>query len=209
MPATTRTPKPLKYKSLNGLSEKQLSEHHDVLYAGYVKKLNEIEQKLETVDRSSANATYSDLRALKKEEIFATGGIYLHEGYFDNLGAAGGPPTGAIADLIQEDFGSLEKWTEDFKACGMAARGWVVLAFNWNDGRLHNYLTDIHSEGVWNASTLLVMDMYEHAYFIDYATQKKAYIETFFKNIDWKDVNAKVDGVGIPQYRAKMKAAGK
>lgn len=206
MPIIARTPKPLKYTALNGLSEKQLSEHHDVLYAGYVKKLGEIEQKLENVDRTTANATFSDLRALKKEEIFATGGIYLHEGYFDNLGGTGGTAAGAIADLIKEDFGSVEKWLEDFKACGLASRGWVVLAFNWNDGKLHTYLTDIHSEGVWNCSTLLIMDMYEHAYFIDYATQKKAYIEAFFQNIDWNDVNAKLQGLGIVQYRQKQMA---
>lgn len=205
MPIVNRTPKPLKYKSLEGLSEKQLSEHHDVLYAGYVKKLAEIEQKLETVDRTTANATFSDLRALKKEELFAAGGIYLHEGYFDNLGGKGGDPAGAIKKLIEEDFGSVQKWLEDFKACGLTSRGWVVLAFNWNDGRLHNYVTDIHSEGVWNCSTLLIMDMYEHAYFLDYATQKKAYIETFLKNVDWNDVNAKLDNVGVVKFRAKAK----
>lgn len=187
--------KPLKYTSLPGLSEKQLKEHHDVLYAGYVNKLNEIEEKLEKADRVSVNATFSDFRELKKEEVFATNGIYLHEGYFDNLNNDTGKikPTGELAKLIERDFGSYEKWEIDFKACGMAARGWAVLAYNLDDHKLRNYTSDVHDVGgVWSAIPILVLDVYEHAYFIDYQTGRKNYLEIFMKNIDWSVVSEKI-----------------
>ncbi len=186
--------KPLKYKELPGLSEKQLSEHHDVLYAGYVKKTNEIRAKLDTVDLTLANATHSDLRELKVEETFALNGVKLHERYFDNLGGQGGAPSGAIADLIMRDFESFEKWAADFMACGMAARGWTVLAYDLEEKKLMNIVCDIHNQGgVWAQVPLLVLDIYEHAYFIDYATGKKKYIGAFMEMIDWSAVNAQLE----------------
>jgi len=193
--------KPLKYKSLPGLSERQLGEHHDVLYAGYVKKLNEIEAKLESVDRTDANGTFSVIGELKRAEGFATNALNLHEGYFDNLGGKENKPTGKIMELIKEDFGSWEKWEEDFKASGVAARGWVVLAFNWYDKKLHNYSTDYHTQGIWNATPILVLDVYEHAYFLDYATARKKYIEAFMQNIDWKQVNDRAMHYELEKHR--------
>ncbi len=186
--------KPLKYKELPGLSEKQLSEHHDVLYAGYVKKTNEIRAKLANVDLSTANATYSDLRELKAEETFALNGVKLHERYFDNLGGPGGAPAGAIADMLMRDFGSFEKWAAEFSACGMASRGWTVLAYDLEEKRLMNILCDVHHQGgIWGAVPVLVLDVYEHAYFIDYATGKKKYVETFMANIDWSAANVQLE----------------
>lgn len=174
------------------LSERQLLEHHDVLYAGYVNKLNEIEEKLPGADRGKANATFSDFRALKKEEVFAQNGILLHELYFENISPAVAPAEAgrAVPEVLQQsidkDFGSLAAWQEDFLACGMSSRGWVILGFNPADGRLHNYIADVHDVGgVWGARPLLVLDMYEHSYFIDYGTKKKDYINTFIKNINW------------------------
>lgn len=186
--------KPLKYKELPGLSEKQLAEHHDVLYAGYVKKTNEIRGKLANVSLEGVNATHSDLRELKLEETFALNGVKLHERYFDNLGGKGGAPEGTIADWIMEDFGSYEKWAAEFAACGMAARGWVVLAFDLEEKRLMNVVCDVHNQGgVWGQVPLLVLDVYEHAYFIDYATARKKYLETFAANVDWAAVNAQIE----------------
>lgn len=196
-----RTVKPLKYTKLDGLTERQLKEHHDVLYAGYVKKLNELEAKLKTVDKTTANATFSDLRELKLEETFAKNAIVLHEGYFDNLGGSG-KPEGELVNLIKRDFGSLEAWMEEFKALGLCARGWVVLAWDWNDMKLVNYICDVHNQGgVWNASALLILDMYEHAFFLDYATNKKAYVETFMKNIDWKALNEMVKKYKFEEHK--------
>lgn len=189
--------KPLKYKSLPGLSEQQLSQHHGVLYVGYVKKVNEIRAALTTADRDNPNATFSQLRELKVEESFALNGVKLHEGYFENMGGAGGKPTGKIAELIMRDFGSIEAWEKDFRALGLCARGWVILAYDIDAQRLFNYLADTHNQGgVWNAIAIFIMDVFEHAYFLDYGTARKDYIETFMKNIDWNDVNQKVQHYG-------------
>lgn len=197
-----REQKPLKYTSLEGISEKQLKEHHDVLYAGYVKKWNEIQEKLSSVDRNAANATYSDYGEMKREETFALNGIKLHEGYFDNMTQGGSEPTGVIKEWIEKDFGSYEKWLEDFKALGMAARGWAILAFDLDEGRLYNFLSDSHNQGgIWNSVALFIMDVYEHAYFVDFATARKAYIETFFKNIDWNFVNGQIEKYRLGEFR--------
>src|SRR3989338_425783 len=194
-----REVKPLKYESLDGLSEKQLKEHHDVLYAGYVKKISEIEEKLKNVDLFSANATHSDLRELKMEETFALNGVKLHEGYFENMTPGASLPAEALAkaggkgqvfEMLKRDFGSYENWEKEFKAMGLAARGWVVLGYDLDEKRLKNILCDSHNQGgVWNMIALLIMDVYEHAYFLDYATARKSYIEAFFANINWDFVN--------------------
>ncbi|MBI2056581.1 MAG: superoxide dismutase [Candidatus Sungbacteria bacterium] len=197
-----REQKPLKYTILEGISEKQLKEHHDVLYAGYVKKWNEIQEKLKTVDRSQTNATYSDYGEMKREETFALNGIKLHEGYFDNMMQGGSEPAGVIKEWIEKDFGSYEKWQEDFKALGIAARGWAVLAFDLDEGKLYNFLCDSHNQGgVWNSVALFIMDVYEHAYFVDFATGRKSYIETFFKNINWNYVNQQIEKFKLEQFR--------
>ena len=178
---------------LKGISDKQLQEHRDVLYKGYVDKLNLIEGELVNVPAEGANGTYAVIRELKKEEIFATNGVYLHEAYFGNLGGDGGEATGRIADMIKKQWGSFERWLTDFRAAGMSARGWVVLAWSEDDQRLHNYSMDMHDIGaVWNAAPLLVLDVYEHAYMIDYGVKRAAYLDAFFHNIDWAAVNTRL-----------------
>ena len=184
--------KPLPFlKPLKGISEKTMTIHHDKLYVGYVNKRNEIEEKLAVADRSLANATYSEFGELKREESFAANGIFLHEYYFNVLGgdgALGGENNqgGTLIEAIKTEFGSYNKWLEDFKATGMTARGWVVLALDFNDGRLHNYLCDTHNHGgIWGALPIVVLDMYEHAYFIDYGSDRKTYIEDYMQNLNW------------------------
>jgi len=181
--------KPLPFsKPLAGISEKTIQIHHDKLYIGYVNKKNEIETKLQNVDRASANATYSEYGELKREESFAGNGVYLHEYYFNILGGDGEPTKAPqLVKALAEEFNSYEKWLEDFKAAGMVARGWVVLAYDLNDGRLHNYLCDAHNHGgIWGAMPIIVLDMYEHAFFIDYGSDRKAYIENYLKNLNWE-----------------------
>ncbi|HHW02104.1 MAG TPA: superoxide dismutase [Thermoanaerobacterales bacterium] len=175
-----------KLLSMPGFSERQILEHFNVLYKGYVNKINEIREKLQFAIRQEANATYSEYRGLKKGETFAMDGVILHELYFENLGGFGGMPEGSLLRRIENDFGSFNDWLQDFRAAGMAARGWVVLAFNPRDRRIHNYLQDAHDQGVIiNTAALLVLDVYEHAYFIDYGTRKAEYITAFIQNIDW------------------------
>ncbi|MFO0862601.1 MAG: Fe-Mn family superoxide dismutase [Candidatus Saccharibacteria bacterium] len=185
--------KPLKYKSLPGLSERQLAEHHDVLYAGYVKKYNEIVEKIKTANLSESNGTFSDVRELFVEKNFALNGIKLHESYFDNMTDKPSKLDGTIKTLIEKRWGSVEKWQEEFMALGIAARGWVVLAFDYNLGTLENYIYDVHNQGgVADTELVLVMDVYEHAYFLDYATARKDYIAKFMEVIDWDVVNKRV-----------------
>jgi superoxide dismutase, Fe-Mn family len=184
-------PRPLKpaLLELDGISREAVEAHYK-LYEGYVNKRNEIMGKLAEADPSAANQVYSEVRALKVDLTFALGGIKNHEIYFDHLGGAGGEPDGAIRDLIARDFGSVEAWRDDLTATGMAARGWAWTAYDWDEGRLFNYLGDAQNTfPVWNATPLVALDVYEHAYFIDYQTDRASYIRAFFDNIDWDVVN--------------------
>lgn len=172
-------------KTLDGISEQTMKEHYK-LYEGYVKKANEIEEKLKTVDLSTANQTYSDLRELKVEYSFAVGGIKNHEIYFGHLGGTGGKPEGWLLEQIEKDFGSFENFQADMKATGLAARGWVWLAFDWQTGKLFNYLGDSQNTyPVWHATPLVALDTYEHAYWLDFQTARAGYIDAFFKNLNW------------------------
>lgn len=163
-------------------------------------KRNEILGRLDGVDLATANQVYSDVRALKVDLTFAIGGIKNHEVYFAHLGGEGGDPVGAIGDLIARDFGSAEAWRADLRATGMAARGWAWTAFDWDERRLFNYIGDAqNSFPVWNATPLVALDVYEHAYFLDYQTDRGSYIEAFFANLDWSVVNGWVDAYGIPR----------
>ncbi len=187
--------KPLPFaKDLQGISAKTLAIHHDKLYAGYVAKRNEISDKLEKLahgegDLSSANQSYSELRSLMDGESFATNGVYLHEWYFDVLGGDG-VPSGALVEALTKRYGSLENFFAFFNACGMAARGWVVLAFDTKDAKLRVFSADAHNQGgIWGAMPIIVLDVYEHAYFIDYGSDRKTYIQDFWKNFDWKKAN--------------------
>jgi Fe-Mn family superoxide dismutase len=187
-------PKPLAFsKPLTGISDKALAIHHDKLYAGYVTKKDEIAGKLAPLmkggDVSSANQSYSELRALKDGETFAVNGVYLHEWYFEVLGGDGAP-SGALADALTKDYGSIENFLAYFSACGMAARGWVVLAWDTHDAALRVYTGDAHNQGgVWGCLPVIVLDVYEHAYFMDYGSDRKAYIADFWKNLDWNKAN--------------------
>src|SRR5439155_22240949 len=174
---------------LDGISRAAVEAHYK-LYEGYVNKRNEILRKLDAIDLSAANQVYSEVRALKVELSFAVGGIKNHGIYFEHLGGGGGDPDGLIADLIARDFGSVATWRADLKATGLAARGWAWTAYDWDEGRLFNYLGDAQNTfPVWNATPLVALDVYEHAYFMDYQTDRAAYIETFLANLDCFVVN--------------------
>ena len=172
--------KPSVYE-LDGISRASVEAHYK-LYQGYVNKRNEILGKLAEVDLAAANQVYSEIRALKVELTFAIGGIKNHEIYFEHLGGDGGDPTGAFAELIERDFGSVDAWRADLKATGMAGRGWAWTAYDWDEGRLFNYIGDAQNTfPVWNATPLVALDVYEHAYFLDYQTDRASYIDAFFR----------------------------
>jgi len=182
---------------LDGISRETIEAHH-TLYEGYVNKRNEIMGKLAEIDLAGANQVYSELRALKVELSFAIGGIKNHEIYFEHLGGGGGDPDGTVKSLIVRDFGSVADWRADLKATGMAGRGWAWTAYDWDEARLFNYLGDAQNTfPIWNATPLVALDVYEHAYFIDYRTDRAAYIDAFFDNLDWDTVNDWVGGYRI------------
>jgi len=170
---------------MDGISRASVEAHYK-LYQGYVAKRNEILTKLAEVDLSTANQVYSEVRALKIDLTFAIGGVKNHEVYFEHLGGGGGDPTGPIASLIERDFGSVEAWRTDLKATGMGGRGWAWTAYDWDEQRLFNYIGDAQNTfPVWNATPLVALDVYEHAYFLDYQTDRASYIDAFFTNLDW------------------------
>lgn len=189
-------PKPLNPKNApKGLSEKTLQIHHDTLYAGYVKKSNEISEKLAEFASGAkpldtANQSYSELRGLKEGETFSRNGVYLHEWYFEVLGGDGNAKS-TLSEALIEKFGSGEKFQAYFKACGLAARGWVVLCWDSKAQNLMVYNADAHNQGgVWGCIPIIVLDVYEHAYFIDYGSNRGAYIDDFFATLDWEKANA-------------------
>jgi Fe-Mn family superoxide dismutase len=185
------TPRPLKpaLLELDGISRESVEAHYK-LYEGYVNKRNEIMERLGGIELGAANQVYSDVRALKVDLSFALGGIKNHEIYFEHLGGDGGDPDGPMRELISRDFGSLADWRADLKATGMAGRGWAWTAYDWDEGRLFNYIGDAQNTfPVWNATPLVALDVYEHAYFIDFQTDRASYIEAFFANLDWSVVN--------------------
>jgi superoxide dismutase, Fe-Mn family len=194
---TARELKPALFE-LDGISREAVEAHYK-LYQGYVAKRNEILGKLATVDLSSANQVYSELRGLKVELSFAIGGIKNHEIYFEHLGGDGGDPNGVAATLIKRDFGSVADWRADLKATGLAGRGWAWTAYDWDEGRLFNYIGDAQNTfPIWNATPLVALDVYEHAYFLDYGTDRASYIDAFFGNLDWATVNDWIARYQVP-----------
>jgi Fe-Mn family superoxide dismutase len=194
------TPRELKpaLLELDGISRESVEAHY-TLYEGYVNKRNEILTKLDGVDLGSANQVYSELRALKVDLTFAVGGIKNHELYFEHLGGDGGDPDDAFRQLVERDFGSVQAWRTDLKATGMAGRGWAWTAYDWDEGRLFNYIGDAQNTfPIWNATPLVALDVYEHAYFLDFRTDRSSYIDAFFDNLDWTTVNDWVSQYQIP-----------
>jgi Fe-Mn family superoxide dismutase len=188
--------KPALYE-LDGISRQTIEAHYK-LYQGYVAKRNEILGRLAGVDLASANQTYSELRELKVELSFAIGGIKNHEVYFEHLGGVGGDPKGVFGELVTRDFGSVEAWRADLKATGIAGRGWAWTAYDWDEGRLFNYIGDAQNTfPIWNASPLVALDVYEHAYFIDFGTDRAGYIDAFFANLDYSVVDGWVEAYAI------------
>jgi superoxide dismutase, Fe-Mn family len=164
--------------------------HHDTHYAGYVSKRNEVEGGLKAADLAKANANYSAYRALKLEETWNANGEILHELYWESMGGDGKPDeSGELARKIIEDFGSLDAWKADFIACGKVSRGWAALKLDAAaDGKLRNVLFDLHNMGgLTGALPLLVVDVYEHAYYHKFGPDRAAYLNAFVGNINWQN----------------------
>ncbi len=180
-------------KDLDGISARTMTEHYK-LYQGYVNKYNEVMAKLEAADRTTANQVFSDIRSLKVDLTFAIGGVKNHELYFGHLGGKGGEPPAEIKSALEKSFGSVEQWMADLKATGIASRGWAWTAWDQDWNYLFNYAGDAqNSFPVWNATPIVGLDVYEHAYYLDYGTARATYIDTFFKNLNWTAIGENLD----------------
>lgn len=185
-------PLPFDATRLPGLSEKLLLSHHDNNYAGAVKRLNQIQQQIGALPKDAAPY---QLGALKREELIATNSMLLHQLYFGNLGGDG-KPGGPLVGLIVAEYGSLAQWEAEFRLTGMSlsgGSGWVVLDYDPHDQVAHTYWAADHAGNLAGGTPLLVMDMYEHAYQMDYGANAKAYIDAFFQNINWNEVNRRAE----------------
>lgn len=181
-------PLPNRLLKLNGISARTVQEHYK-LYEGYVNKANETRRKLNQTDLAKGNATYSEIRALKRGESYSLDGVKLHELYFSELGGRG-RPDGDILKGIVNQYGSYDRFLTEFRGAGLAGRGWSILAFDPELDELFIYITDDQHDGhVIQSIPLLPMDVFEHAYYIDYGTSRGEYIDAFFKNLDWTVIN--------------------
>jgi Fe-Mn family superoxide dismutase len=182
-------PEPLPFdpSKLRGLSERLVRSHHENNYTGAVKRLNAIQQQLGQLPRDAAPY---QVGSLKREELIATNSMVLHEVYFGNLGGDG-KAGGTIADLIRAHYGSVEVWEHEFRRTGLSlagGSGWVILAFDPHGKGVHTYWSWDHMHSLAWGVPLLVMDMYEHSYAIDYGADARGYIDAFFRNIRWEEV---------------------
>lgn len=176
-----------------GLSDAQLNAHF-TLYQGYVKKLNEIRDKLGTADRSAPNYSFNDYSELRRREPVAFNGTVLHEMYFDSLGNGSTQPSDATKRVIDASFGSMDAWLADAKACLMSAHGWLLLSYDYSEQKLFNNLVQSeHHVGLFaNVHVMTAIDAWEHAYFFDYQTKKADYVANVLSGLNWDYINKQI-----------------
>jgi superoxide dismutase, Fe-Mn family len=195
-------PVPLKFDpaKLVGLSERLIRSHYDNNYLGSVRTLNMIEGRLAAAmgDKDLPPVAYG---GLKREELHRTGSVILHELYFGALGG-NGAAGGTIRTALTSRYGSFEAWEAEFRRTAMAlagGSGWCVLAFNLHTASLHNYWAWDHMHQPAASVPLLALDMYEHAFHMDYGTAAARYVDAFMANLDWGEVDRRYARVaGIP-----------
>jgi superoxide dismutase, Fe-Mn family len=173
---------------LLGLSQKLLESHYENNYGGALRRLNAISEQLASLDYASTPAHV--VNGLKREELVALNSTLLHELYFASLGGDGKTKP-ALAEALARDFGSVDRWRGEFMAMANAlggGSGWVVLAYVPRDGRLFNQFAAEHTQAVAGGIPILALDMYEHAYHIEFGANAKAYVDAFMRNVDWQAV---------------------
>lgn len=177
---------PLAYESLPGfLSKEQLSLHHGKHYGGALKALAGIEGRVYSAEGVTDPAARRELGRAQSEKANS---VILHELYFAGMRAEAAAPKEALRDVLVKRFGSLDRWRADLEACALAANGWAMLAAHPVNGRLYHVVSDAHDVGpLWLARPLVLIDMYEHAYYVDYRNDKSAYVKAWFERIDWAE----------------------
>lgn len=194
-PATGKhAPQPLPFdpKKLKGLSERLIVSHHENNYTGAVKNLNKVEEELRSINKDTPGFVVAGLR---ERELTFTNSMILHELYFQNLGGSD-KPTPALERAIADSFGSLARWEELFRATAMSlagGSGWAVLDYNFHSGDLRTYWAGNHTQALALGHPLLVLDMYEHAFHIDYGAAAAKYVDAFFDNVRWEQVAQRLE----------------
>jgi Fe-Mn family superoxide dismutase len=177
--ATLYAPQPLPFdpKQIKGLSEKILLSHYENNYSGAVKRLDAIANDLGKLDYATAPGYL--VNGLKREELIAANSMILHELYFQSLGA-GGDPSATLAQALERDFGSVGRWRSEYAAMGKAlggGSGWVLLTYSPRDRRLMNQWAADHTHTLADGRPILALDMYEHAYHMDFGAKAGAYVD--------------------------------
>ena len=180
--------------TLSGMSLALMESHYENNYGGAMRRLNAIADQLAGLDFAKTPGYV--VNGLKREELVALNSTLLHELFFASLGGDGTRPTPGIRAAIARDFGSYDRWRDEFLAMGYAlggGSGWVLLTYVPRDGRLMNQYAAEHTQAVAGGVPILALDMYEHAYHIDFGANAKAYAETFLRNVDWKGVEERYE----------------
>ncbi len=195
-------PKKFDFRTVKDISLNQLDQHYQ-LYKNYVNQFNEINSKSRSAsDYPNSNTTFSPMRSLKKGETYALDGVKLHELYFENITNSSCCASGEILAFINRDFLNYNNFIDYIKSAALAMRGWVVVTIDPLTDSIQIIGQDSHDDGaIWLSYPLLVLDVYEHAYMIDFGIDRKAYINAFIKNINWDVVNNR-----LKQY-LRMKVA--
>src|SRR5256714_4067214 len=188
--------------TLSYLSVKLIESHYENNYGGALRRLNAITEQLESLD--FANTPTHVLNGLKREELVALNSTLLHELYFASMGGDG-QSTKAMSEILARNFGSLDRWRAEFRAMGYALgrrSGWVLLTYIPREGRLINQYAAEHSQAVASAVPILALDMYEHAYHMDFGANARAYVDTFLRNVDWPGLELRYeDAAKVPAPR--------
>jgi superoxide dismutase, Fe-Mn family len=179
-------PLPFKPHRLDGLSDRLIVSHYENNYGGAVRRLNAIERRLQGFDW--ATVPVFDANGLGRERLIAANSMLLHEAYFDALGGSG-EPLGRLAQALERDFGSVDRWRSEFTGMGKAlagGSGWVLLTWSERLGRLTDQWAADHCHTLADGVPILALDMYEHAYALDFGAKAGAYVDAFMRNIHWE-----------------------
>jgi superoxide dismutase, Fe-Mn family len=201
-------PLPFDPAKLKGLSERLLKSHHENNYGGAVKNLNKVEEELARVTKDTPGYLVG---GLKERELLFSNSMVLHELYFGNLGGSG-KASGSIERALAKEYGSLARWEEQFRATGASlggGSGWAILDLNFQTGALRTHWSGNHTQASAFAQPLLVMDMYEHSYALDYGAAAAKYIDAFFQNIHWDEVNRRYEASQRALAALKAPAGGR
>lgn len=180
-----------KYEEIPGLlSKDQVTPHVQAHYGGALKAYLEIEDTFANIYKGQTKVSSREYRELQQDQVVRANSVILHELYFDGLAAKMPDPPEEVRKGINDRFGSLERWVDDFKESAKAANGWAMLVHHPINGKLYNIVLDSHDVGPMALGIPLVLiDMYEHAFYVDYKNKKGDYINNFVKFFDWNEIN--------------------